>query len=226
MKLEELIGSLQSFELAISDRSEKKNKSTTFISNTDNEKAQCDTETDEGIFNAIVLLGRQFNKVLKRMDRKSRPNVKNMSFYISKNSDSQRKEKAKNTPNQGKGIQCHGYEGLGHIRSECPMYLKKQKKDLFVSWSDDDYEGEIDDETAKHVTPFTGRYETDEDSCDENINYEELSASYKELYVRSEEVCNTGEEKKRIIAQLQAEKQKLLSTITDLENEVTVAGNS
>jgi hypothetical protein len=58
------------------------------------------------------------------------------------------------------------------------------------------------DEIAKHVTAFTGRYEFDKDSCDEDVSYEELVASYKELCVRKEEVCKTGEEHKRIIAQL------------------------
>lgn len=70
MRMDELVGSIQTFELAISDRSEKKNKSITFISNTIDEEVQYDLETNEGISNAIVLLGRQFNKVLKIMDRK------------------------------------------------------------------------------------------------------------------------------------------------------------
>ncbi|KAI5390946.1 hypothetical protein KIW84_075988 [Lathyrus oleraceus] len=88
--------------------------------------------------------------------------------------------------------------------------------------SADDSEDEIDDETAKHVTAFTSRYESDDDSCDEDVSYKELVASYKELYVRIEEVCKTREEHKRIIAQLQVEKEKLLSTVTDLKNEVTL----
>jgi len=46
MKEEELIGSLQTFEMAISDRSEKKNKSIVFVSNTNDEHAKCDMETD------------------------------------------------------------------------------------------------------------------------------------------------------------------------------------
>jgi hypothetical protein len=55
--------------LAINDRSEKKNKSIAFVSNTNVEEMQCEMETDESILDAIVLLGRQFNKVLKKMDR-------------------------------------------------------------------------------------------------------------------------------------------------------------
>ena len=88
MRVDGLVGSLKTFELGISDRSEKKNKSITFVSNTEDEEDQCDLETGEGISNAIVLLGRKFNKVLKKMDRKSRPDVKHMSLDISKKNDS------------------------------------------------------------------------------------------------------------------------------------------
>jgi hypothetical protein len=102
-KVKELIGSFQTFELAINERSEKKNKSIVFNSNTDDDEIQCDMETNEGISNAIVDLGRKFNKVLKMMDRKPGPNVENMSFDISNNSDVQRKARTKEKPNQGKG---------------------------------------------------------------------------------------------------------------------------
>lgn len=119
---------------------------------------------------AIVLLKSQFNKVLKGMDRKSRLNVKNISSDISKNSDSQRKARTKEKPNQGKGIQCHECVGFGHTRSKCPTCLKKQKKGLFVS-SSDDFEGETDDETAKHVTAFTGRYDSEGETDDETAKH-------------------------------------------------------
>jgi len=92
------------------------------------------------------------------MDRRRRPNVKNMSFDISRNSESQRRDKNDDKSNQGKGIQSHGCEGFGHIKAECPTHLKKQKKGLYVSWSDDDEpESERDDENAKHVTTLIGR---------------------------------------------------------------------
>ncbi|MCI48639.1 gag-pol polyprotein, partial [Trifolium medium] len=79
MKVDELVGSLQTFELAVSERSEKKNKSIAFVSNADDEELQNDMDTDESISDAIVLLGRKFNKVLRRIDRRPRTNVKNIS---------------------------------------------------------------------------------------------------------------------------------------------------
>jgi hypothetical protein len=125
IKVDELIGSFQTFELSINERSKMKNKSITAISNTDDDnEIQCDMETNKGISNAIIDLGKQFNKVLQKMDRKPRPNVENMSFNISKNSNVQRK-------------------------------------------------GEPDDETVENVASFIGRYESDEDSSDEDITFDE-----------------------------------------------------
>ncbi|MCI27351.1 gag-pol polyprotein, partial [Trifolium medium] len=62
---------------------------------------------------------------------------------------------------------------------------------------------------------------SDTDSYDEELSYDELAASYKELCIRSEEVCRTLEKQKKIIAQLQAERYDNLSKISELNNEVT-----
>ncbi|MCI63559.1 gag-pol polyprotein, partial [Trifolium medium] len=72
-------------------------------------------DTDESISDAIVLPGRQFNKVLRRMDKRPRTNVKNISQDISRNNNLQKKMKTNEKPNQGKGVQCHECEGYGHI---------------------------------------------------------------------------------------------------------------
>ena len=90
MKVDELMGSLQTFELAKG----YKKKSIAFVSKTDNEEdVQCDMETDESILDAFVLLGREFNKMLEMIDKKSRPNVQNISSNISRNNESQRRDR-------------------------------------------------------------------------------------------------------------------------------------
>ncbi|MCI15503.1 gag-pol polyprotein, partial [Trifolium medium] len=58
------------------------------------------------------------------------------------------------------------------------------------------------------------------ESSDEEITYDEQAASYKELCIRSEEVCKTLEKQKKIIAQLQAERYDNLSKIDELNKEV------
>jgi len=69
IKVDGLIGSLQTFELAINDKSEKKKKNIAFVSNTHEEDVQCKMETDESISDAIVRLFREFNKVLEMMEK-------------------------------------------------------------------------------------------------------------------------------------------------------------
>ncbi|KAI5420070.1 hypothetical protein KIW84_044024 [Lathyrus oleraceus] len=44
------------------------------------------------------------------------------------NNEFQKRSRTEEISNQGKGIQCHGCEGFGHIREECTTYLKKQKR--------------------------------------------------------------------------------------------------
>jgi len=78
MKVDEPIGSLQTFELTINGRSKKKKKNIAFVSNTDDKDIQCEMETDESISDTIVCIGRELNKVLEMMDRKSMPNLKDM----------------------------------------------------------------------------------------------------------------------------------------------------
>jgi chromosome segregation ATPase len=81
--------------------------------------------------------------------------------------------------------------------------------------------GGPNDETAEHVAAFTGRYEYDEDSCDEEVTYEELLTSYIELYAKDEEICKILEKQKKTINQLQTERSDHLATITELNDEVT-----
>ncbi|PNY13324.1 gag-protease polyprotein [Trifolium pratense] len=177
----------------------KKHKSIAFRSSTDEEEQEIDVDSSDSISEAIVILGRKFNEVVKRMDRRPRTNVRNNANDISGNINFQRKSNINEKPNQGKGVQCHECEGFGHIRSECATYLKNQKRGLIVSWSDeDDSEGELDSEVGKHVTVLTG-----------------------ELCLRSEEVCRTLEKQKKVIGQLQAKKYDNLSKISELNNEVT-----
>ncbi|MCI51611.1 gag-pol polyprotein, partial [Trifolium medium] len=75
-------------------------------------------ETDESISEAIVLLGRQFNKILRKVDRRPRTNIENICLDISKNASTQRESGTDEKTSQGKGVQCHECEGYGHIRTE------------------------------------------------------------------------------------------------------------
>jgi hypothetical protein len=68
----------------LNERGDKKNKSIAFVTNTDDEAVQSDGEEQESIADAIAMLGRQFNKVLKRVDRRNRQNGQSIRFDINK----------------------------------------------------------------------------------------------------------------------------------------------
>src|SRR4051812_35927638 len=129
-------------------------------------------------------------------------------------------EKPEEKYNHSKGIQCHGCEGYGHIRAEYPTYLKKQKKGLSVSWSDEDSESDFEEESSKHVTALTGVYNSGEDSSEDELSFEELATSYRKLCIRSAEVCQQGEKQRKYIAQLEADNKELNETISELNDEV------
>jgi hypothetical protein len=116
---------------------------------------------------------------------RSKSNVKNNSFDISRPNDAARRTKSEEKSKQLKGIQCHECEGYGHIRAECGTYLKKQKKSLDATWSD---ESETEGESTNLVTALTGRWGSDEDSSDDEVTFDELATTYRKLCHRSEEV--------------------------------------
>src|ERR1044072_8935997 len=92
-------------------------------------------------------------------------------------------------------------EGYGHIRAECPTFLKKQKKGMAATWSDGDSGSYSEEESAKLVTALSGVCNSDNDSSDEEVTFEELADTYKKLCIRSVEVCQQNEKQKKLIVQ-------------------------
>jgi hypothetical protein len=58
MKVDELIGSLQNFELVVDYRAEKKDEGVAFVSNIKNDELQGDLVGDEDLTENLVMLGR------------------------------------------------------------------------------------------------------------------------------------------------------------------------
>lgn len=69
---------------------------------------------------------------------------------------------------------------------------------------------------------FIGKYESEEDSTDKDITEEELVATFRNLHIKWEESYLTKKKHKKTINYLLQEKEKLLSTITGLEEDVTL----
>src|ERR1051325_1493378 len=80
---------------------------------------------------------------------------------------------------------------------------------MAVTWSDGDSGSESEEEGAKLVTALTRVYNSDMDSSDEEVTFEELAENYRKLCVKSDEVCQQNEEQKKLIEKLEAENVKL-----------------
>jgi hypothetical protein len=135
------------------------------------------------------------------------------------------KPEEKNDP--VKEVQCYECEGYGHVRTECGTFLKKQKKSLMASWSDEDSEG--GEESARHVSAMTGVCVPVAESDDDvEVVYEEhsdddeeaLLGLYNDLLVRYKEVCRIMEKQKKVINQLQTEKDSQIGKALKAENEL------
>ena|ERR1044072_6168094 len=111
------------------------------MSNTEEENEESEMDFAGEFTEELALLGRKFNKAFKNFDRRSRPNVTDKlsdnfrKFDNSRNTSFQRRGIDDERTNKPKGTQCHECEGYGHIKSECPIFLKKQKKGMVVTWS-------------------------------------------------------------------------------------------
>ncbi|GAU49481.1 hypothetical protein TSUD_286190 [Trifolium subterraneum] len=111
MRVDELIGSLQTYESSVNERIERKNKSIAFVSNAAEEDEEDEQDSGESFSEGIVMLGRQFNKILRKADKNSWKGAKNNASDIMRSIDAQKKSKGDEKPTVNKGIQCHECEG-------------------------------------------------------------------------------------------------------------------
>jgi len=101
-------------------------------------------ETNESILDAIVHLGREFSKVLEMMDRKLKPNVKDMSSDNFMNIGFSCKNKTVERPKKGKG-------------------------GMLPTCYDQDSKRKCEDGTTKQVMAFTGKYDYNNESSYEDM---------------------------------------------------------
>ncbi|MQM05546.1 hypothetical protein Taro_038363 [Colocasia esculenta] len=192
LKLDELIGSLMTYEINIKRKETEENlrKSIalkTFNKNSSSSKKDIQQESDDnGASNdsendEMAMLTRQFKKFLK-FKRKGSGNLKSFQKKDSSSKfDSNRKSNM---------IVCYECKKPGHMREECPELKKKLKEDKFTfkkakamlaTWSDED-----EDEDAQ----ATSRYEEihclmarSEDSTEVNSSFENYTVDeWEEAY--------------------------------------------
>ena len=157
--VDELVGSLQSYELDLPKTN--KSKSLALKSVDDVDVSGFD---DELSATEIAYLAKNFRNFLRYNNRRARgkntsePRNFRRNDPTKVNSTEKPKEKVGQPSNNSMGPQCFGCQGYGHMKTECPTYLRSKGKAMVVTLSDD----EVSD---------------DESGCDEDGNFIAFTAT-------------------------------------------------
>ena len=171
-----------------------------------------------------------------------------------KNNNSEKsKDKVVQSSNNSLGQQCFGCQGYGHLRLECPTYLRSKGKTMAVTFSYDevsDHESESDHEgnfMAFTVTPVVSEYEIigenlSDGELSENVDLQEAYNKLCKIVAKDAmnvdlgfKKINTFEQKKKIllvklfnanelITSVKIENMFLIEKVKSLESELFVAG--
>ena len=133
----------------------------------------------------IVYLAKSFRNFLRNNNKRARGknNAEPRNFRRNEptkvNNAEKPKEKVGQTSNNSMGQQCFGYQGYGHVKSECPTFLRSKGKVKAVTLNDDEVSDNesSSDEDGNFIT-FTATAVVDKSVViDENPSDGELSKS-------------------------------------------------
>ena len=128
------------------------------------------------------------------------------------------KDKVFQSSNNSLGQQCFGCQGYGHLRSECPTYLRSKRKAMAITLSDyevSNHESESDQEgnfMAFTATAVVSESEIVEENpsdgeLSENVDLQEV---YNKLYkIASKDAMNVDLALKKINTLEQEKKRKI-----------------
>ena len=148
--VDELVGSLQSYESDLSKTNKSKSMALKSIADVDDYGFD-----DELSFTEIAYLAKNIRNFLRNNNRRARirnnVNPKNVKKNdTAKNNNSKKsKDKVGQSSKSFFGQQCYDYQGYGHLKFKCPTFLRSKGKAMAVTFSDDevsDHESESDQE--------------------------------------------------------------------------------
>ena len=131
IKIQELIGSLQTYELSLP--SQRKSKSLALKTVNERLEAQ-DSSNEDEVEKDVAYLAKKFRKFLKfKRDGKSFENGKFPKFKKDKKDF---KKKDSRDSSLSKMVTCFECKGHRHVKKECPTYLKAKGKVFATTLSD------------------------------------------------------------------------------------------
>ena len=222
--VDELVGSLQSYELDLLKTSKSKSMALKSLDDVD-----VNGFDDELSATEIANLVKNFKNFLRNNNRRARgkKNAEPRNFRRNDptkvNNTEKPKEKVGQPSNNSMGQQCFGCQGYSHVKSECPTFLRCKHKAMAVTLSDDEVsDNESGSDKDGNFITFTATVVVDESVVvEENSSDGELSenADLQEAYnklckVAAMDAMSVDLGLKKIVS-LELEKKNLLMKLFD-----------
>jgi hypothetical protein len=209
MKIEELVGFLQTYELSLPPVKKLK----TIALKASKKKVKASSEEDsKDEEKAVAMLAKNFRRLMKD-DR-----FKKIFSEKSKKPlrEAEPKEEEKKDPRGPRCFECSGY---GHIRADCGNLKKGKGKAYNVTLSDESEEDAL--ESDKFLA-FVAPYIEEEDSyySEHSDNEVELKEAYKTLYKEFEKLREGRKQHLNDLNSFHTEKISLLLKIQELEEKL------
>ena len=137
--IDELVGSLQSYELDLPKTNKSKSMALKSVDDVDGNGFD-----DEISSTKIAYISKNFRNFLRNNNRRVRDknNTEPRNFKRNEptkvNNTDKPKEKVGQTSNNSMVQQYFGCQGFGHVKSECPTFLRSKGKAIDVTLSDDE----------------------------------------------------------------------------------------
>ena len=133
IKVQELIGSLQTYELSLPNQ----RKSKSFALKTINERVEAhDSSNEDVVEKDVAYLTKNFRKFLKFKNNGKFGDKGKFTSSGKKKKDFKKKEGKESQSTQG--VTCFECNGRGHFKKECPNYLRSKGKAYATTLSDSD----------------------------------------------------------------------------------------
>jgi len=209
MKIEELVGSLQTYELSLP--SVKKLK--TIALKASKKKVEVSSGDDsEDEEKAMAMLAKKFGRLIRNERFKKK-------FFEKMEKVPREAEPEEVEKKDPRGPRCYECSGFEHIRADCGN-LKQGKGEAYNVTLSDEYEEEEAPEQEKFVA-FVAPHVEEEDSYSEHSDDgEELKEAYKTLYIEFEKLREGSKQHIHDLNSLQTEKSSLLCKIQELEEKL------
>ncbi|CAL2275722.1 unnamed protein product [Prunus armeniaca] len=205
LKVQELIGSIQTYEMKHLPPKKSKNVAFKVVNEEDDGHSNEDCSDEE-----LTILTRRFMNFLKNQDPRSRDSkgINSKNRFVNYTDGGSKFRRLNERKNPREKVKCFECEGYGHISSECANTLKKQKdgnnKAMHTTWSDSESECENDEKTVALITTVSLDESREDDDC-KGINIEFIMNKYDDLLAASQKLSKQNSELVKEVAVLKLE---------------------